>query len=129
MAKAILLNDNGDERDYRIPSGEIITLIFNEFDNTITFKQNNIYIGDEFKFKDEDEFENRYLLARMYSPIIKSGLGRAAIEFFKQMTGASIYTRPNDGVVRDDGSHLTEDACSFVCKMQQENLIEPWDNY
>lgn len=64
----------------------------------------------------------------MYSPIPQSGLGRAALEFFIDMTGASIYCRPNDGIVRDDGSHLTEVAPGFVHKMQQEGLIANWSD-
>jgi hypothetical protein len=133
MPRATLINDRGDERDYQIPNGRIITLIYDEMDYSISFKENGKSIGDEFRFidesMDEDGFGNgeRYLLARMYSPIPQSGLGRAAVEFFIDMTGASIYTRPNDGIVRDDGSNLTENAPAFVSKLQVEGLIEEWD--
>lgn len=132
MPRATLINDRGEERDYQILSGRIITLIYDEMDYSISFKENGKSIGDEFRFidesMDEDGFGNgeRYLLARMYSPIPQSGLGRAAVEFFIDMTGASIYTRPHDGIVRDDGSHLTGDAHNFVYRMQKEGLIEEW---
>jgi hypothetical protein len=127
---ANLINNRDLERDYLIPNGRIITLIYDEMDCSISFEENRKKIGDEFRFIDEDIDEDdygsgeRYLLARMYSPIKKSGLGRAAIEFFIDMTGAEIYTRPHDGIVRNDGSHLTEDAPFFVSKMQEEGLIE-----
>ncbi len=127
MAIALLLEDRGDERDYKIQGGRIITLVYDEFDSTITFKENDKEIGDEFRFIDENESFERFLLARMYSPIPRSGLGRSAIEFFIDMTGATIYTKPHDGIVREDGSHLTEDAPLFVDKMQNEGLIEEWD--
>ena len=130
MAKAILIDDRDQERDYKIPDGRIITLIYDDMDFSISFEENGDRIGDEFRFIDEDIDEDdfgsgeRYLLARMYSPIKGAGLGRAAIEFFIDMTDAEIYARPHDGRVRNDGSHLTEDAPSFVLKMQQEGLIE-----
>ena len=133
MPRAILINDRIEERDYQIPNGRVFTLIYDELEFAINFKENGEYVGDEFRFIDEsfdDEgFGNgkRFLLVRMYSPLTESGLGRAAIEFFIDMTGATIYTRPHDGIVRDDGSHLTGDAHNFVHKMQQEGLIEEWD--
>jgi hypothetical protein len=128
MPQAILINDRGTERDYQIPNGNIITLVFDEFDYEITFKQNGKPLEGEFCFKDEYDSGSSFLLRRMYSPIPQSGLGRAALEFFIDMTGASVYTRENDGETRDDGSHLTEDATIFVPRMQAEGLIEPWDN-
>ena len=128
MAKATLISERESEKDYQIPNGRIITLVLNEYENSISFKENGDEIGDEFRFIDENfDDENlggtRYLLARMYSPISNSGLGRAAIEFFKDVTGAIIYARPNDGIVREDGSHLTEDAPGFVMKMIKEGLL------
>lgn len=132
MPRAKQINDRGNERDYQIAGDRIITLIYDEMDYSISFQENGQNIGDEFRFIeediDEDGFGNgeRYLLARMYSPIKLSGLGRAAVEFFIDLTGASIYARPHDGIVRDDGSHLTEDAPFFVSKMQDEGLIENW---
>jgi hypothetical protein len=130
MATATLISNRGNERDYQIQNNRIITLIYDEMDYSISFEENGKSIGDEFRFIDEDVDEEgfgneeRFLLARMYSPIKQSGLGRAAIEFFIDMTGAEIYARPHDGIVRDDGSHLTEDAPAFVSKMQDEGLIE-----
>ena len=124
MVKAELIYDRGYERDYRIASGNIITLVFDESEFSISFRENGEKIGDEFRFIDESSNEERYLLARMYSPIKKEGLGRAVLEFFKYITDGSIYTRPNDNIKRDDQSHLTEDALYFVGKMQEEGLIE-----
>lgn len=56
-------------------------------------------------------------------PIIGVGLGRAALEFFKEYTGAEVFAREYDGQVRDDGSHLTEDAPGFVAKMIDEGIL------
>lgn len=125
MAKAILIKDNDNERDYKIPNGNIITIKISD-DAEITYWNKNKQLGnnDDFVFV-EDEFDlTRYLLARMYVPIKNCGLGRATIEFFKDYYDAVIYARPNDGNERNDGSHLTEDAPSFVAHMIAEGLIE-----
>lgn len=125
MARAILLIDNGNERDYRISNGETITIKISD-DAEITYWNNSNQIGNDEDFVFiEDEFTlNRYLLARMYVPIKNSGLGRATVEYFKEYYEADIYVRPNDGIEREDGSHLTEDAPSFVFHMIKEGLIE-----
>lgn len=119
-----LIDDREFERDFRLDNGRIITIEFDEWSNSMKFKENGEYIGDEFIFIDEWDTGERFLLGRMYSPVKKSGLGREVIKFFIDITGASIYTRPHDGIVRDDGSHLTEEAPGFVRKMQEEGLIE-----
>lgn len=132
MPKATLKNDRGSERDYEISGGRIITLVYDDDDDkhTITFRENGIRLGGsgefEFVFKDEDGYGDKFLLQRMYSPIPKSGLGEAALEYFKDTTGKVIYTRPNDGMRRDDESHLTGDALKFVPRMQKLGYIENW---
>lgn len=124
--RAILVDDRDLERDYRINGNRIITLEFDEINYSISFKENNVKIGNDFEFIDYEENDERYLLAYMFSPITGFGLGRAAIEYFIDMTGATIYARMQDGIVRNDGSHLTGNAFEFVVKMQAEGLIEKW---
>ena len=108
MAQAILIRDNGNERDYRISNGYTITIKISD-EAEITYWHNNKQIGDDedFVFVEDDCNPNRYLLARMYVPIKNVGLGRATIEFFREYYEAVIYTRPNDGQERNDGSRLT----------------------
>lgn len=132
----ILIDERDNERDYEIFDGRIITIVYDEDDVKFLFKEGGELIGKysefEFVFRDHspDKIEERFLLARMYSPIIQSGLGRVVLEWFIEITsGARIYTREDDGIVREDGSHLTDDAPNFVRKMQGEGLIEPWFEY
>lgn len=129
MARAILIEERDQERDYQISDGQIITIRLEDVWGEMSFWKGKTKIGDgdDFVFIEIEHLPNSYLLARMYVPIKNKGLGRAAIEFFKEIEGATIYCRPNDGRVRNDGSHLTEDALGFVAKMIQEGLIEPND--
>jgi hypothetical protein len=78
---------------------------------------------DDFTFYNEYGFGNSYLLQRMYVPERRLGLGRETIEFFKEYYDATVYARTNDGLTRDDGSELTEDAPGFVDKMIDEGIL------
>jgi hypothetical protein len=127
MAKAKLLSQEDMKRQYKLDSGKIITLKIDEELEEVTFWDvNNNQLGNDrdFLFIEDEDRENRFLLGRMYVPIKNNGLGRAAVEFFKEYTDSEIYARENDGITRDDGSHLTEDAPGFVHKLQEEGLIE-----
>lgn len=131
MSDAELITDNEFEKTYRLETGEIITIKFDDANYEMNFyDENGNQIGDCFKFVDESDYDypssqERYLLGRMYSPRPQLGLGRACLEFFLEIhPDAKIYTRPDDGQKRDDGSHLTEDAPGFVIRMIEEGLIE-----
>ncbi len=124
MARAQLLEDNDNERTYELPNGRVITIRIND-DSEISYLENGLEIGnyDDFVFI-EDEFDPyKYLLARMYVPIKGQGLGRATIEFFTEYFDAKVWARNNDGIEREDGSRLTEDAPGFVDKMIEEGLL------
>jgi len=126
MAKAILKDDRDLERDYQIYGNTLITLRLEDDFSVITFyDSNDNKLDGEFLFIESDENDGLYLLGRMYAPKAykNSGLGRAALEYFVEYTGAQVYARENDGNVRDDGSHLTEDAPGFVGKMIDEGLL------
>lgn len=114
------------ERVYEIVNGTLITLKLEEDPFQITFwdiNGNQLGQDEDFVFYEPDEFENSYLLGRMYVPIKGEGLGRVALELFTEYTQEKVYAREHDGIVLDDGSHLTEDAPGFVNKMIEEGLL------
>lgn len=117
-------NDCDFERDYLIKTGEIITLRLNDDLDEISFYDSD---GDQldgsFEFAESETNNYSYLVATMNSPMPKHGLGRAALEFFIDITGASLFARTNDGNVLNDGSNLTENAPEFVGKMINEGLL------
>ena len=57
---------------------------------------------------------------------LQQGIGRAIIEEVGSCDIPIVFTR-NDGIKRDDGSHLTGDGPSFATKMVSEGLAY-WDN-
>jgi len=86
----------------------------------IDIKSNKKFGEFEFKYLDDGS----YKLMRMYSePCKGGGIGRAALEMFQDIVGGQVVVSQNDGQVRDDGSHLTQDAPGFVNKMISEGFI------
>lgn len=52
------------------------------------------------------------------------GIGRQALKFHKEIFQAPLTTSNNDGIRKDDGSHLTGDAPEFIAKMRAEGIVE-----
>ncbi len=105
---------------------QIILRLSEEWDEITFYTLNGVKLFGEFEFTKSDFNDERFHLRRMYVPYKQQGIGEQAIRFFVEITDGVIWTHANDGIVRDDGSHLTEDAPIFVGKMQNKNLIEPW---
>ena len=128
MARATLIKEIENCRLYRNAKGQTIKLMINDDQSEIIIKDILDNQIGEFEFKELD-YGNGYKLIRMYSNQVKnSGIGRAILEYFREAVGSPIYVSPNDGRVRDDGSHLTEDAPSFVNHMIKEGLIDGFEN-
>lgn len=51
------------------------------------------------------------------------GIGEAALRFHIAMHGGTITATANDGIRRDDGSHLTGAGPAFVAAMKEKGLI------
>lgn len=119
------------DKTITLKNGVQITMHLTEEWDRISFSQNGNTLDGEFLFDDVYENQQSFLLKRLYSPINfkRLGLGEEVLRFFKSETSnAIIWTRENDGVTRDDGSHLTEKAPTFIRKMQKLGLIAEWDN-
>lgn len=127
MAIAQLVKEEDTFRIYRNSKGTLFKFILeDEFEILIKDMDGNS-IG-EFEFKELD-YGNGYKVIRMYTNDYKNtGLGSAALEYFLDMYGGPLYTSPNDGIRRDDGSHLTEDAPTFVQHMIAKGIIDGYDN-
>lgn len=122
MPTAVILNQGSSRWVCQTPSGTEYTLLIDDEWSEIQIRNSSgRQVGEfEFKFLDPD-----YKLMRMYCNDAKSGgIGRAVLQFFKATTGADVYASTPDGQVRDDQSHLTEDAPGFVVKMIAEGWIK-----
>lgn len=127
MAIAELVNEGDTFRIYRNCKGKLFKFILeDEFEILIEDMDENS-VG-EFEFKELD-YGNGYKIMRMYTNTYKkTGLGSAALSYFLDIYGGPLYTSPDDGLTRDDGSHLTEDAPSFVRYMIAKGVINGYDS-
>lgn len=112
-----------------LKNGKTITILLNNEWDCVEFYDNGNKLDGEFEFKDESLNNNLtdFLLKRMYTPKLykNQGAGTEVLKFFRAETGCnSIYARHNDGIERDDGSHLTDDAPIFVEAMIKKSLID-----
>lgn len=59
----------------------------------------------------------------------RKGIGREALKFHKEYFARKIFAQQPDGQTYDDGRHLTGDGPSFVAKMQEEGIVEPFPDF
>jgi hypothetical protein len=114
------------DKTITLRNGVSISMHLTEEWDRISFSQNGQKLDGEFLFDDTHGNQSSFLLKRLCSPnaFMRLGLGEEVLEFFKSETNkALIWTRENDGITRDDGSHLTDNAPSFIGKMKKLGLI------
>lgn len=132
MKKLSLVKDDGEIREYRLGDGRTITIDVSDDSELVVKDHKNYEIGKiNFSYRDEDfpGGSSYYHITWMYldlkdSSYLHNGIGREALTFFKEFYGLPITASDNDGLRKDDGSHLTGDAPGFVEKMRDEGLIE-----
>lgn len=77
--------------------------------------ENDPPVGDEYKII--------WMYMDLFDPSYKrQGIGRTCLKFFNECCGPPTVSE-DDGLRRDDGSHLTQDAPAFIHQMQKEGLI------
>ena len=133
MNKLSLIKDNGKIRKYRLNGGRFITIDVSDDSELVVKDHKNNEIGKiKFSYRDEDfpGGSPYYHITWMYlnskdSSYLHKGIGREALTFFKEVYGLPITASDDDGLKKDDGSHLTGNAPFFVAKMRDEGMIEP----
>lgn len=114
-------------KEITISSGQIIKMILDDEDfNSIIFLDKNYKEIGKFQFKTLTDDSPDYKLMYMNLDIeyTRQGLGKNALLFFKNETGAKIFTSKDDGLTRQDSSHLTGNAPMFVSKMKKNELFQ-----
>jgi hypothetical protein len=114
--------DISDERRLlTLASGEVVEIRFE--DDSVA-----VYAGGEevgrLSFRQIEEPEDTYY--HMTHAFIeggggaykRQGIGTEAIRLFLECTGGPITFSDDDGIQRDDGSHLTGDAPGFVASIK-----------
>lgn len=118
--------------DYKLPSGEIVTISIDVGGTEISVTDSRDEIIGRIEFDSREDLRGReeYFLTWAYLDMKgeqykRQGIGRAALKFHQDLFDPRIHAQSHDGLRRDDGSHLTQDAPGFVAAMREEGVIEP----
>lgn len=114
-----------ETRQLVLDTGEIVELRF-EDDSVAVFVQNN-EIG-RLSFRAYEVIvnyheETYYHLTHAFiegggGKYKHQGIGTEAFRLFRECTGAEVTFSENDGLQKDDGSHVTGDAPGFVASLK-----------
>lgn len=55
----------------------------------------------------------------------KEGIGTACLKYHKKIFGRPILAASDDGIKKDDGSHLTGDGPAFIATMRDRKIVCP----
>ena len=125
-----IIEDKGLERTYKLSDGRVIKIVIDDLFESISVKNTEDKEVGRIEFREIlDEYRTCYKITWMYMDLIdrsykKKGIGREALRFFKETIKAPIIVSEDDGMRKNNGSHLTGDAPAFVSKMQDEGIIE-----
>ena len=119
-----------EEAPYRCKDGrEVRISIDDESDFLTTVRDGDGREIGRFEFDWIDGLNGDYLKLRwayldlIDSSYLRQGIGRECLTRVKEFSDLAIVTEDHDGVQREDGSHLTNDAPGFVARMRREHLI------
>jgi GNAT superfamily N-acetyltransferase len=123
-----------EESVFCCKDGRVIRIqVDQEEDFTTTISDSDGRKIGRFEFRRIEDVNNEYLkLCWAYVDLVDSsyrrqGIGRECLKQVRELSGLPIVTADNDGMLQDDGSHLTADAPRFVARMQVERLIADAD--
>jgi hypothetical protein len=63
-------------------------------------------------------------LDKLDGQYLHQGIGRQILKLVWERYRMPIIAEDDDGIQKDDGSHLTGDAPAFIARMREEGLIE-----
>ena len=129
MNNLILIEDNDLSRTYELTNGDRVVITLDEEYREIlveTYGGENI---GKIELDCDHDYDPKCKIVWMYldgqnGRYLHKGIGREALKFQKEYSDCKIITEDDDGIKRDDGSHLTGDAPVFVNKMRKEGIIE-----
>jgi len=133
MKTLTLIKDCNQIREYKLNDGRTITIDISDDRSIVVKDHQNNSIGEIILSLKEDvpsRLAHYYYITSMFMNLrddsyLCNGIGRAALIFFKDFYSLPIKASKNDGLRKDDGSHLTGNAPGFVEKMRNEGIIEP----
>lgn len=114
-----------ETRQLVLSSGEIVELRF-EDDSVAVYVENDEVGRLSFRVYEVPVNNHEEMYYHLTHAFIEGGggkykhqgIGTEAFRLFRECTGAEVTFSENDGIHREDGSHLTGDAPRFVSKLK-----------
>lgn len=117
--------------EFQCKNGSLIKIALNDDDYTATaLDPSGAEIGhfEFYEISDESgtvlKFSWAYL-DKLDGSYKRQGIGEEMLRRVKDRYRHTIIAEANDGIRKDDGSHLTQDAVGFVQRMREKGLIAP----
>lgn len=130
-----LLQDDHMKRTYRLDDDREINIVVDESLQEIYIEiPERKKIGEIILHRIDTGQNEEFKITHMFMDMLdasykRKGIGHEALKFFKEITGGTITAEENDGIRKEDGSHLTGDAVEFVAKMREEGIIKQGMRY
>ena len=124
-----LIKEYDATRIYELSDSDRISISIDDSLEEITVKTLSGKDIGKIKFLINLDYEIYCKLAWMFldssnGTYLHRGIGRTALQFYKDYSGYKIYAEDNDGIKKDDGSHLTGVGTHFVNTLRYEGIIE-----
>ncbi len=125
MSISSIIDIDDETRQLVLSSGEIVELRF-EDDSVAVYVENNEVGRLCFRAYEVPVNNHEETYYHMTHAFIEGGggkykyqgIGTEAFRLFRECTGAEVTFSENDGIQKEDGSHLTGDAPRFVEKLK-----------
>jgi len=126
MAIKSVIDIDDEKRQLVLDSGEIVELRF-EGDSVAVYVNNSEVGRLSFRAYEVPANNHEETYYHMTHAFIEGdggkykyqGIGTEAFRLFRECTGAKVTFSENDGIQKEDGSHLTGDAPAFVEKLKR----------
>lgn len=78
----------------------------------------------------ESDYSDHYRIVSMFldkngGSYLRQGIGRECLKQHVEIFNTSIIASDDDGIRKNDGSHLTGDAPGFISQMRKEGFVSP----
>jgi hypothetical protein len=121
-----LIDDAGDTRRYQLPTGETIVMQISDDHTHIEIWEHGGKPIGEVALSDCDDFLLITCVAvdKQGPRFMHRGLASEALRFHKAYCQSTLCARENDGIEREDGSHLVGFSVGLMAKLRAEGIVE-----
>jgi hypothetical protein len=117
--------------DFTTKNGHKVSIEIDEFGEEILVTGAQGQEIGSIEFSSIDDGDSEYFrivsmfLDKNGSSYVRQGLGRECLKQHIAIFNTPIVAADDDGIRKNDGSHLTGDAPGFISQMRKEGLVAP----